>query len=80
MGKIYRSGLLDEIDDEMMHRLCSLVNRAFLADLDHLEEFIEENDSDDYIRDNLNALGLLQDLGNVYEEHHSKLSILTSCI
>ena len=70
MGKIYRSRLLDEIDDEMMLRLCSLVNRAFLADLDHLEEFIEENDSDDYIRDNLNALGLLQDLGNVYEEHH----------
>ncbi len=70
MGKIYRSRLLDEIDDEMMLRLCLVVNRAFLADLDHLEEFIEENDSDDYIRDNLNSLGLLQDLGNVYEEHH----------
>lgn len=70
MGKIYKSRLLVEIDDEMMLRLCSVVNRAFLADLDHLEEFIEENDSDDYIRDNLNALGLLQDVGNVYEEHH----------
>ena len=70
MGKIYRSRLMGDIDSEMMLRLCSVVNRAFLADLDHLEEFIEENDSDDYIRDNLNALGLLQDLGNVYEEHH----------
>lgn len=65
MGKIYRSRLLDEIDDEMMLRLCSVVNRAFLADLDHLNEYVAENDSDDYIRDNLNALGLLQDLGSV---------------
>ena len=64
MGKIYRSRLLGEIDDEMMLRLCSVVNKAFLADLDHLEEYVDENESDDYIRDNLNALGLLQDLGN----------------
>ncbi len=70
MGKIYRSRLMGDIDAEMMLRLCSVVNRAFLADLDHLEEFIAENDSDGDIRDNLNALGLLQDLGNVYEEHH----------
>jgi hypothetical protein len=65
MGKIYRSRLMGEIDDEMMLRLCSVVNRAFLADLDHLNEYVTENDSDDYIRDNLNALGLLQDLGSV---------------
>ena len=65
MGKIYRSRLLGEIDDEMMLRLCSVVNKAFLSDLDHLHEYTTENDSDDYIRDNLNALGLLQDLGNV---------------
>lgn len=67
MGKIYRSRLLEEIDDEIMLRLCSVVNKAFLADLDHLVEFIAENDSDDYIRDNLNALGLLQDLGTLHE-------------
>lgn len=65
MGKIYRSRLMGEIDDEMMLRLCSVVNRAFLADLDHLNEYVTENDSNDYIRDNLNALGLLQDLGSV---------------
>lgn len=70
MGKIYRSRLLDEINNDMMLRLCSIVNKAFLSDLDHLGEFVDENASDDYIRDNLNALGLLQDLGNVYEEHH----------
>ena len=65
MGKIYRSRLMDEIDNDMMLRLCSVVNKAFLPDLEHLHEYTAENDSDDYIRDNLNALGLLQDLGNV---------------
>ena len=64
MGKIYKSRLLGEIDDEMMLRLCSVVNRAFLADLDHLEEYVVENDSVVYISDNLNSLGLLQSLGN----------------
>ena len=65
MGKIYRSRLLGEIDDEMMLRICSVVNKAFLPDLDHLYEYTTENGSDDYIRDNLNALGLLQDLGTL---------------
>ena len=75
MGKIYRSRLMGDIDDEMMLRLCSVVNRAFLADLEHLEEFANENDSDDYIRDNLNALGLLQDLGNArFPQHSSSLT------
>lgn len=69
MGKIYRSRLLDEIDNEMMLRLCSVVNKAFLADLDHLEQYVEVNDSDDFVTDNLNALGLLQDKGNMYETH-----------
>lgn len=68
MGKIYRSRLLGEIDDEMMLRLCSVVNKAFLTDLDHLEDYIEENESDDYIRDNLNSLGLLQDMGTLHED------------
>ena len=67
MGKIYRSRLLGEINDEMMLRLCSVVNKAFLADLNHLEDYVDENESDDYIRDNLNALGLLQDLGTLHE-------------
>ena len=68
MGKIYRSRLLGEIDVDMMLRLCSVVNKSFLADLDHLKEYETENASDDYIRDNLNALGLLQDLGTLHED------------
>lgn len=70
MGKIYRSRLKEEIDNDMMLRLCSIVNKAFLPDLEHLREYTAENGSDDYISDNLNALGVLQDLGNVYEENH----------
>lgn len=65
MGKIYRSRLMDEIDNDMMLRLCSVVNKAFLPDLDHLVDFTTKNDCADYIRYNLNSLGLLQNLGNV---------------
>ena len=72
MGKIYRSRLLGEIDNNMMLRLCSVVNKAFLPDLDHLNEYANENESDDYITDNLNALGLLQDLGNMYEAYDAE--------
>ena len=68
MGKIYRSRLLGEIDNNMMLRLCSVVNKTFLPDLDHLAEYVEDNDSYDYIRDNLNSLGLLRDLGGVYQK------------
>ena len=68
MGKIYRSRLMGDIDSEMMLRLCSVVNRAFLADLDHLHEYVEDNSSYDYVRDNLNSLGLLRDLGGTYQK------------
>ena len=68
MGKIYRSRLLEEIDEEMMLRLCSVVNKSFLSDLDYLEYFVMETGRDDHICDNLSALGLLQDLGNMYED------------
>lgn len=72
MGKIYRSRLLGEIDNDMMLRLCSVVNKAFLPDLDHLAEYVEDNDSYDYIRDNLNSLGLLRDLGGAYQKDDGK--------
>ena len=60
MGKIYRSRQMGEIDDEMMLRLCSVVNRAFLADLEHLEEYVKPNPEDNYITSNLYSFGLLQ--------------------
>lgn len=64
MGKIYRSRLLGEIDDEMMLRSCSVVNRSFLADLDHLEEYVKPNMKDDFITSNLYSFGLLRIKGH----------------
>lgn len=72
MGKIYRSRLNGEIDVDMMLRLCSVVNKAFLKDLDHLEEFVEDNNNNNYICDNLLALGLLQDLGGAYQTNEGQ--------
>jgi hypothetical protein len=59
---------MEEIDNDMMLRLCSVVNKAFLADLDHLHEYVEDNSSYDYVRDNLNSLGLLRELGGTYQK------------
>ena len=59
---------MDEIDNDMMLRICSIVNKAFLPDLNHLHEYVEDNSSYDYVRDNLNSLGLLRDLGGTYQK------------
>ncbi len=60
IGKIYRSRLMGDIDDEMMLRLSSVVNRAFLSDLEHLEEYVKPNPKGNYITSNLYSFGLLQ--------------------
>lgn len=70
MGKIYVSRLYDEIDNDMMLRLCSIVNRAYMTDLTHLKDYQEISDTNTYVTDNLVALGVLADSGNVYEESH----------
>lgn len=67
MGKIYKTRLLDAIDNDMMLRLCSIVNKSFLQDLQYLERYTVVCEDADYITDNLNALGLLKDEGNMYE-------------
>lgn len=72
MGKIYRSRLKEEIDNDMMLRLCSIVNKAFLPDLEHLREYVEDNSSYDYVRDNLNSLGLLRNLGGTYQKENGE--------
>ena len=72
MGKIYRSRLMEEIDNNMMLRLCSVVNKAFLPDLEHLHEYVEDNSSYDYVRDNLNSLVLLRNLGGTYQKENGE--------
>lgn len=72
MGRIYVSRLYDEIDNDMMLRLCSIVNRAYITDLAHLKDYQEISDTNTYVTDNLVALGVLADSGNVYEESHDE--------
>ena len=68
MGKIYNRRVLGEINNEMMLRLCSIINRAYISDLRLLKDYDETTSRNDYVTDNLFALGILADEGNVYEE------------
>lgn len=68
LGKIYKYRLLDKINNSEMLRLSYVVSKSFMDDLYYLEKYSEENDLDDYVTDNLVALGILKDCGNMYEE------------
>ena len=48
MGKIYRSRLLGEIDNDMMLRLCSVVNKVFVDDLQQLVTYLKSTDYQGY--------------------------------
>lgn len=67
LGKIYGAAVLGTINIEEMLRLSSIVTKSFIADLHHLNEYIEENGDTSYISGNLNSLGLFEDCGNIYE-------------
>ncbi len=68
MGNIYAKRVCGEIDTEMMLRLCSIITRAYLPDLSNLGEYQEVSETNTFVTDNLVALGLLADAGNIYEE------------
>lgn len=68
MGKIYKRNINGEIDTNMMLRLCSIVNKCFVADLGHLSDYKDVSEKNDFVTDNLVALGLLADAGNMYKE------------
>jgi hypothetical protein len=68
MGKIYVRRVLGDIDNDMTLRLCSIVSRAFISDLSYLGEYQKVTDTNTYVTDNLVALGVLADAGNLYEE------------
>ena len=60
---------LNSLGEEANKRISGMLTQLlYTADEDHLKEYEAENASDDYIRDNLNALGLLQDLGTLHED------------
>lgn len=59
MGIIYGERICGHIDDNLFLRLCSVVNNCYIEDLKHLGEYLELNDKNDYVTDNLSSCGLL---------------------
>lgn len=67
MGMIYKSRLLNEIDNEMMLRLCSIVYKSFLPDLKKLPLYKEQNKEDSIEANNFINLGLIDNfIGGVW--------------
>lgn len=59
MGLIYKARLLDEIDNDMMLRLCSIVYKSFSSDLKKLPLYIEKNKEESIEANNFINLGLI---------------------
>lgn len=70
IGYIYKHRVKKQIDDDMMIRLCAIVNRCHLSDLKELPFYIRKKTTQSYAADNLFSLGLLANIGidggNVY--------------
>lgn len=59
MGMIYKARILNEIDNDMMLRLCSIVYKSFLPDLKKLPSYKEQNKEDSIEANNFINLGLI---------------------
>ena len=60
MGMVYRDRIMGNIDNDIFLRLCSAINKVYIADIDRLREYVEPNPKDDYVTNNLYSSGLLQ--------------------
>ena len=49
MGFVYEECVYGRIDNMMLLRLCSIIDRAFLYDLLELPKYMEENSDDNYV-------------------------------
>lgn len=59
MGIIYKARILNEIDNDMMLRLCSIVSKSFLPDLKKLPYYTEKNHEGSVEANNFINLGLI---------------------
>lgn len=59
MGYIYVATVLKDIDSDMMLRLCSIVNRAYLSDLYSLPRYVKKTEESSIAANNFIALGLI---------------------
>lgn len=70
MAYIYKARMYDKItDNNMMLRLCSIVSKAFVADLKSLGNYIEENECESIEANNFVNLGLINNfIGGVWKD------------
>ena len=59
MGVIYCERVYDRINDEMFLRLCSIINRLFIFDLNGLRLYLQPNYDTDCVTNSLYSCGLL---------------------
>ena len=68
MGKVYRDRIMGNIDNDLFLRLCSVINKVYIDDVDQLHKYVEPNPKDDYVTNNLYSSGLLQTTESKFEE------------
>lgn len=69
MGYIYSERIMNNIDDSMFLRLCTVIKGLFIDDLAFLESYVAPSDYKGYVTDNLYVAGLLEQFSsNDYEE------------
>jgi hypothetical protein len=72
MGMIYKARILNEIDNDMMLRLCSIVYKSFLLDFKKLPFYKEQNKEDSIEANNFINLGLIDNfVGGVWIDEPS---------
>ncbi len=67
MGRVYASRVRNVISNEQMLRLCSVVNKVFVDDLQQLATYFKSTDYQGYVTDSLYSVGLLERLSSVSE-------------
>ena len=74
MGFVYEECVYGRIDNMMLLRLCSIIDRAFLYDLLELPKYMEENSDDNDAAYNFINLGLIDNyVGGVWKDMPSFL-------
>lgn len=72
MGMIYKARILNQIDNDMMLRLCSIVYKSFLPDLKKLPLYKEQNKEETIEANNFINLGLIDNfVGGVWVDEPS---------
>lgn len=59
MGCVYHAAVLGKIDHDEMLRFCDVIKKCYVADLMSLPQYIDPNDEDSIIVQNLTNLGLI---------------------